>query len=133
MTLRSALTLIAAFSLFAAHAASQPRIFELRIYHAAPGKLGELLARFRDHTTKIFERHGMSNVGYWTPTEEPLKGKTLYYVISHESRAAAKRNWDAFRDDAEWKKVKAESEAGGKLVERVESIFMEATDFSPLK
>lgn len=133
MILRPVLTLIAALSLFAAHAAAQPRVFELRIYHAAPGKLDDLLARFRDHTTKLFERHGMTNVGYWTPTEEPLKGKTLYYVISHESREAAKRNWDAFRGDPEWKKVQTESEANGKLVERVESIFMEATDFSPLK
>ena len=75
----------------------------------------------------------MKNVGYWTPMDEPLKGKTLYYMISHESREAAKQNWAAFRNDPEWKKVQSESEANGKLVEKVDSTYLEPTDFSPLK
>lgn len=75
----------------------------------------------------------MKNVAYWTPTDEPLKGKTLYYVISHENREAAKENWKAFREDPEWQKVSKASEANGKLVEKVDSTFLEPTDFSPMK
>ena len=114
-------------------AATPQRVFELRTYHTYEGKLDTLLTRFRDHTTKLFERHGMTNVAYWLPTDEPLKGKTLIYVISHESREAAAKNWAAFRDDPEWKKVQADSEANGKIVEKVDSVFMETTDFSPMK
>lgn len=115
------------------HAASTSRVYELRTYHTFEGKLDTLLTRFRDHTMTIFERHGMKNIGYWTPMDEPLKGKTLVYVISHESRQAAAENWKAFRDDPEWKKVSAASEANGKIVEKVDSLFLEPTDFSPLK
>lgn len=114
------------------HAAS-PRVYELRVYHTYEGKLDDLLKRFREHTMTIFERHGMKNVAYWTPTDEPLKGKTLYYVISHESREAARDNWKAFREDPEWQKVSKASEANGKIVEKVDSTFLEPTDFSPMK
>jgi hypothetical protein len=113
--------------------AASNRVYELRVYHTYPGKLDDLLARFRDHTTAIFERHGMQNVGYWTPTDAPLKGHTLYYIISHESREAAKQNWAAFRADPEWKQVQSASEANGKLVEKVDSTYLEPTDFSKLK
>ncbi len=113
--------------------AADSKVYELRVYHTFPGKLDDLLARFRDHTTTIFERHGMHNIAYWVPTDEPLKGKTLYYVISHESRDAAKKNWLAFRDDPEWQKVSKESEANGKIVEKIDSTFLEPTDFSPIK
>ncbi|HKT46764.1 MAG TPA: NIPSNAP family protein [Candidatus Acidoferrales bacterium] len=106
-------------------------VFELRIYHVYEGKLDDLLRRFRDHTMAIFERHGMKNVAYWTPTDEPLKGKTLIYILAHPSREAAKANWTAFRDDPEWQKVQAASEANGKLVEKVDSTYMQLTDFSP--
>ena len=106
-------------------------VFELRVYHAVPGRLGDLLARFRDHTTKLFERHGLENVAYWTPTDDPLKGKTLIYILKHPSREAAAANWKAFGEDPEWKKVAAKSEENGKIVEKVESTFMVATDFSP--
>ena len=106
-------------------------VFELRIYHAAPGKLQDLLARFRDHTTKIFERHGMENVAYWTPTDDPDKDKTLIYILRHPSREAAETNWKSFRDDPEWKSVKDKSEANGPLVEKVDSTYMALTDFSP--
>jgi hypothetical protein len=106
-------------------------VYELRIYHTYEGKLEALLTRFRDHTMKIFEKHGMKNVAYWTPTDDPLKGKTLIYVIAHASREAAVENWKAFVEDPEWISVQSKSEANGKLVEKVDSTFMVPTDFSP--
>ena len=108
-------------------------VFELRVYHAAEGKLDDLLARFRNHTITIFNRHGMESVAYWTPTDsdDPLRGKTLFYILKHPSREAATANWAAFRDDPEWKSVSAASEVNGKLVEKVESTFLRLTDFSP--
>ena len=106
-------------------------VFELRVYHTFDGKLNDLLSRFRDHTITIFKRHGIESVAYWTPTDDPLKDKTLFYILKHPSRAAATANWTAFRDDPEWKSVSAASEANGKLVERVDSTFLKLTDFSP--
>ncbi|MGH9515600.1 MAG: NIPSNAP family protein [Terriglobales bacterium] len=106
-------------------------VYELRVYHAAPGKLGELLARFRDHTTKLFDKHGMKNVAYFTPIDEPEKGNILIYILQHPSREAATANWKSFQDDPEWKRVKEESEANGKLTEKIDSTFMASTDFSP--
>jgi hypothetical protein len=106
-------------------------VYELRIYHAAPGKLGELLSRFRDHTMKIFERHGMKNVAYWTPLDEPEKSNTLIYILQHPSREAAAANWKSFQDDPEWKSVRDKSEVNGKLAEKVDSTFLALTDFSP--
>ena len=105
-------------------------VYELRVYHAAPGKLGELLARFRDHTDKIFARHGMKSVAYWTPTDEPQKSEMLIYILAHPSREAATANWKAFQEDAEWKSVRDKSEVNGKLAEKVDATFMELTDFS---
>jgi NIPSNAP len=106
-------------------------VYELRVYHAAPGKLPDLLARFRDHTIKIFEEHSIESVAYWTPLDEPEKSNTLIYVLRHPSREAATANWKAFQDDPNWKSVKEKSEANGKLVEKVDSTFMALTDFSP--
>jgi hypothetical protein len=106
-------------------------VYELRIYHVMPGKLDALLARFRDHTMKIFERHGMKSVAYWTPVDEPQKSNTLIYILQHPSRAEAEANWKSFQDDPEWKSVKAKSEENGKLVEKVDSTYMSLTDFSP--
>jgi hypothetical protein len=108
-------------------------VFELRVYHTFEGKLDDLLARFRDHTVAIFKRHGMESVAYWTPSDstDPLKGKTLFYMLRHPGRDAAKANWAAFHDDPEWKRVSAASEVNGKLVEKVESTYMQLTDFSP--
>jgi hypothetical protein len=106
-------------------------VYELRIYHANEGKLDALLARFRDHTMTIFNRHGLKSVAYWTPTDEPLKGKTLIYILEHPSRAEAAANWKAFHDDPEWVKVSTASEVNGKLVEKVDSTYMTLTDFSP--
>jgi hypothetical protein len=92
--------------------------------------LGDLLARFREHTTKLFERHGIKNVAYWTPLEEPQKSNTLIYILQHPSREAATANWKSFQDDPEWKSVRDKSEVNGKLVERVDSTFLVLTDFS---
>jgi len=106
-------------------------VFELRVYHAAAGKLSELEARFRDHTIKIFDRHGLKSVAYWTAMDEPDKSNTLIYILQHPSRDAAAANWKAFQDDPEWKSVKEKSEANGKLVDKVDSTYMAMTDFSP--
>jgi hypothetical protein len=110
---------------------SSTTVYELRIYHAYEGKLDDLLARFRDHTMKLFEKHGIKNVAYWTPTDEPLKGKTLVYMLAHPSREAATANWQSFRDDPDWQSVRDKSEANGKLVEKIDSTYLALTDFSP--
>ncbi len=107
-------------------------VYELRIYHTPEGKLDALLARFRSPERTIFERNGMHCVAFWTATDEPLKGRTLIYMLRHKSRAAADENWKKFREDPEWVKLKAETEANGKLVEKSESTFMSLTDFSPV-
>jgi hypothetical protein len=106
-------------------------VYELRVYHAAPGKLGELQARFRQHTTKLFEKHGMKNIAYWTPVDEPERDNMLVYILQHPSREAAAANWKSFQDDPEWKRVKEESEANGKLADKIDSTFLSLTDFSP--
>ena len=110
---------------------SSTTVHELRIYHAYEGKLDDLLRRFRDHTMKLFEKHGIKNVAYWTPTDDPEKSNTLIYVLRHPSREAAAANWKAFQDDPEWKSVRDKSEENGKLVEKVDSTYMTMTDFSP--
>ena len=106
-------------------------VYELRVYHTYEGKLDDLLRRFREHTCKLFEKHGMKNIAYWTPTEDLLKGKTLVYVIAHPSRETATANWKAFGDDPEWQAARDKSEANGKLVEKIDSTYMVITDFSP--
>ena len=109
------------------------RVFELRTYTAPEGKLGELHQRFRDHTMRIFQKHGMTNVGYWSPQDAPLSQNTLIYVIAHPSREAAKKSWDAFRNDPDWKKVASESQVNGPIISKVESVFLDPTDYSPIK
>jgi hypothetical protein len=111
----------------------QGRVFELRTYTTNEGKLDALQARFRNHTIKLFEKHGMTSIGYWVPGDAPLAQNTLIYIIAHPSREAAKVNWAAFRGDPEWQKVKAESEAPGQIVSKVDSVYMKATDYSALK
>ena len=109
------------------------RVFELRTYTAPEGKLPNLNARFRDHTMRIFEKHGMKSVGYWVPQDAPTKDNTLIYMISHESRDAAKKNWAAFGADPEWQKVSKESQMDGKIVAGITSVYMDPTDYSPIK
>jgi hypothetical protein len=106
-------------------------VYELRIYHAVPGKLENLVARFRDHTMKLFADHGIKSAAYWTALDEPVKSSTFFYILEHPSREAAAANWKAFQDDPEWKRVKAKSEENGKLVEKIDSTFLTLTDFSP--
>ena len=109
------------------------KVFELRTYTAPDGKLPNLLARFRDHTLRIFENHGMHNVGYWVPQDSPAAENTLIYIISHDSRAAAEASWAAFREDPEWRRVAEESQVDGRIVSNVESVFLQATSFSPMQ
>ena len=109
------------------------KVFEIRTYHTFPGRLDALHKRFREHTMKVFEKHGMSNVGYWVPQDNPAHENTLIYVISHASREQAKANWAAFSADPEWQKVSEESQKDGKIVEKVDSVFVDATDYSPIR
>lgn len=110
-------------------AQADSRCFELRTYHAMPGKLEALEARFRDHTCKLFEKHGFVNVGYWVPIENP--DNLLIYVIASPDREAHKKSWKEFMTDPEWKKAREESEVDGKLVGKVDSVFLAASDVSP--
>src|ERR1039457_4645892 len=137
MALKTVLFFVAAMaasiSIPPAGAQDHGRVFELRTYTCNEGKLPDLLARFRNHTTRIFERHGMTNIAYWVPQDSPAHEDTLIYIIAHASREAAKKNWDEFRNDPEWQKVQKDSEANGKIVSKVESVFMDPADFSPVK
>ncbi len=116
-----------------AQGASKGRVFEIRTYTAAEGKLAALQARFRDHTTAIFKKHGMQNIGYWVPADAPASRNTLIYILAFPDREAAKKSWADFMADPDWKKVQQESEVNGKLVDKIDSVFMEPTDFSPIR
>jgi len=107
-------------------------VYELRIYHLNEGKQPLILERFRTKETKIFERLGMHPVGYWVPTDEPLAGRTLVYLLRHRSRAEADANWAKFRADPEWIALKAESEKDGAFVNKYDITFLTLTDFSPV-
>ena len=115
-----------------------PRVFELRTYTAAPGRLANLNARFRDHTVGLFEKHGIRNIAYWTPAEgQPGADTTLLYIVAHKSQEGAKESFKNFGQDPAWVKARKESEekAGGSLTVQggVKSVFMQATDYSPMK
>ncbi len=114
-----------------AEAQSADRVFELRTYTANPGHLAELSARFRDHTVGFFERHGMTNVGYFVPQESPLSENTLIYLLAHDSREAAQASWDAFRSDPEWQAVRSSSSEG--MVDNIVSVFLDPTDYSQMR
>lgn len=120
-----------------AGAGKEGRVFELRTYTCNEGKLPALESRFRDHTCALFEKHGMINIGYWTPMDpEGGAGKKLIYILAHDSKAAGTKSFDDFRADPEWVKVKAESEKDGPLTVKpdgVKSVYMTPTDFSPIK
>lgn len=116
-----------------------PRVFELRTYTSTPGNQDRLLARFRDHTVKLFEKHGMTQFGYWTPVAgQPGAENTLVYLLAHKDEEAAKASFAAFRADPVWIEAKAasEKEGGGSLTttpDGVKSLFLKATDYSPTK
>ncbi len=116
-----------------AYAQSDHRVFELRKYTSPEGKLGELEARFRNHTIRIFNKHNMTSIGYWVPQDAPDAQNTLIYILAHPSRDAAKKNWADFQADPEWQKVNTESQINGRIVSKVESTFMDALDFSQIK
>ena len=122
---------------FSKLSASNPQppshIYELRLYHAHEGKMDALKARFGDHTDAIFRRHNMKNIGYWVPEDAPDSQNLFIYILEHPSRAEAEKNWAAFQADPEWKKVKAESEANGPLVDHIDRYLMAPTSFSALK
>jgi hypothetical protein len=107
------------------------RFYEMRVYYAAPGKLDALNARFKNHTTKLFEKHGMTNVGYFVPAGTNKENKLVYF-LSYPSKEAREAAWKAFAADESWKTAKAESEKDGKLVDRVVQKFLTVTDYSPL-
>jgi hypothetical protein len=113
--------------------AQSGRVFELRTYTANDGKLDALHERFRQHTTKLFAKHGMTNVGYFKAMDAPLSSNTMVYILSYPSREDAKKSWAEFGQDPEWKKVVAESEANGKLIMKAENVFLEPADYSPMK
>ena len=113
--------------------AQSREVFELRTYTAPEGKLPNLLARFRDHTVGFFEKHGMQNVGYWVPLDAPASANTLIYILAHDSREAAAKSWDAFRQDPDWLRARDASQVDGPITSNVASVFMDATDFSPMQ
>jgi hypothetical protein len=124
--------LLAALTAGFALAQSGP-VYELRTYTAEPGKLNALIARFKDDTIRIFNKHHMESVGYWVPSDGDASKNTLIYILKHPSRADGEKNWEAFRTDPEWTKVATESEKNGKLVTKVDRIWLTATQFSALK
>jgi hypothetical protein len=109
------------------------RVFEMRTYYAGPGKMKALHARFRDHTCKLFEKHGMTLIGFWSPTDPQDAEEKMVYILAFPSREAADKSWKAFVDDPVWKAAKDASEKDGKLVEKVERVFLNPTDYSPIK
>jgi NIPSNAP len=113
------------------NAQSSNHVFELRTYHAVPGKLDALTARFRDHTEAIFKQHNLKAIGYWVPQENA--DNLLIYIVEHQSKAEADKNWAAFQADETWKKARTESEVNGPLQTKVDRVFMNPTDFSRLK
>ena len=126
-SLLTALMLTATFTALAA--GKDTHVFEMRTYYAAPGKLDDLHARFRDHTVALFEKHGITNIGYWVPIDNT--DNKLIYVLAYPSREARETMWKEFAADEDWKKARAASEANGKLVSKVEAVFLSGTDFSP--
>ena len=117
-----------------AHAQGADRVFEMRTYTAAPGMFEALKSRFRDHTIRLFEKHGITNIGYWVPADPPNSENTLIYILAYPSREAAKKSWADFRVDPEWQKAAKESEKDGKiLVKSPESVFLTPADFSKIK
>lgn len=130
--IRNVLTVIAVVGVSMSGAPTFAEVYELRTYTTNEGKLDDMNARFRDHTVRLFKKHGMESVGYWTPTAEPKSANTLIYVLKHESRAAAKASWAAFLADPEWKQVAADSQKDGKILAAPpDSVFMDAAEYSP--
>ena len=109
------------------------RVFEMRTYTAPEGKLDALDARFREHTLEYFEKHGMTNVGYWIPIDEPGASNTIVYILAHDSREAARASWESFGADPGWREVSRATQVDGRIVSGVESVFLRPTDYSPIR
>jgi len=110
------------------------KCYEIRTYYAFPGKLEDLHSRFRNHTLKLFRKHGMEVVGFWGPTDkEKGADHTLVYILAYPSREAREKSWTAFRNDPVWQAVAKESEKNGKLVEKVDWAILRSTDYAPFK
>jgi hypothetical protein len=114
----------------AADTPAKHRLFEMRTYYTHDGRLPALNKRFREHTNKLFVKHGMELVGYWMPTDKP---ETLVYILAYPDKKAREASWKGFGSDPEWKKAQAASEKDGKIVKKVESVFLNPTDYSPIK
>ena len=112
---------------------SDDRVFELRVYHTLPGRLPQLHANFRDHNLAFLKKHGIASIGYWTPQDAPASENTLIFVVAHDSRDSAALHWKELRDDTDWQAMAKSSESAGPIVEKVESTYMMATDYSPLR
>jgi len=113
---------------------NQPnRLFEMRTYTANEGKMEALHARFRDHTNKLFVKHGMTLIGYWTPVDGPDAANTLVYILGYPNREAREKSWKDFMGDPEWQAAYKASHANGPLVKKAESKFLNPTDYSPIK
>jgi hypothetical protein len=114
-------------------AKEEARLFEMRIYYAAEGKMEALHKRFNDHTCKLFKKHGMTLIGFWSPTDEKEAEKKMIYILAHADKASAEKSWKAFRADKDWVKARDASEKGGKLVAKIEVVWMKGTEYSPMK
>jgi hypothetical protein len=112
--------------------ADSNRVFELRVYHAVPGKLSALESRFRDTASKLLAKHDLKAVGYWVPEDAAAWDNTFIYILAHPSREEAKKNWDAMHADPEFQEM-AKSERANQLVEKIDVTYMRSTDFSPMK
>ena len=119
--------------IFFSTSAQDEKVFELRTYKATPGNLDNLHARFRDHTTRIFRKHGMEVIGYWSPTSEEEREDTLVYLLGHDNQAAADQSWQDFIADPEWARVAEESNRNGQILGGIERKYMVATDYSPMR
>jgi hypothetical protein len=108
---------------------TESRYFELRIYYCHPGRLDALVQRFQNHTTRIFEKHGMENIGYWLPTKND--DNALYYILAYPSKEASEKSWAAFMADPEWKEVAAKSEVSGPIIKSITSVYLNPSDILP--
>ena len=133
ITAAAAVTLLWLAEPSAAQSDLDAQVYELRVYATHPGKLDDLHARFRDHTNHLFVKHGMTLIGYWTPSDGPEAQNTLVYILAYPSKEAREASWKAFREDPAWKAAYAASIEDGKLVEKVESKFLNPTHYSPIR
>lgn len=133
VALLSVVLLASAASPDGAAAQQAARVYEMRTYTAPEGRLDDVIDRFRRDSMRLLAKYGMESVGYWVPQDSALAKNTLVYILAHPTREAARENWRAFFADSEWLEVRARTEANGPIVARVESVFLDPTDFSPLR